>query len=144
MTIPRSNHITTYGIISFSLMANIPLYISPHFLCSFTCQWTFRLLPCLGYCKQCCNEHWGACILSDHVLGGYMARRGTVGSYGSTNLFFNYYYYSYYRIEKTTKELWWFKLWGCQIRYGWLFYPEPSYTHHYQLLARQLKNEINM
>ena len=19
----------------------------------------FRLLPCPGYCKQCCNEHWG-------------------------------------------------------------------------------------
>ena len=27
-----------------------------------SCQWTFRLLPCFGYCKQCCNEHWGACI----------------------------------------------------------------------------------
>ena len=24
------------------------------------------LLPCLGYCKQCCNEYWGACILSEH------------------------------------------------------------------------------
>ena len=20
------------------------------------------MLPCLGYCKQCCNEHWGTCI----------------------------------------------------------------------------------
>ena len=29
---------------------------------------TFRLLPCLGYCKLCCNEHWGACILSDHLF----------------------------------------------------------------------------
>ena len=24
---------------------------------------TFRLLPCLGYCKQWCNEQWDACIL---------------------------------------------------------------------------------
>ena len=22
----------------------------------------------LGYYKQCCNEHWGACILLDHVF----------------------------------------------------------------------------
>ena len=28
----------------------------------------FRLLPYLGYCEQCCNEHWGACILLDFVF----------------------------------------------------------------------------
>ena len=27
-----------------------------------------RLPPCLAYCKQCCREHWGVCILSDHVF----------------------------------------------------------------------------
>ena len=32
------------------------------------CRWTFRLLLCLGYCKQCCNEHWGGWILSGHVF----------------------------------------------------------------------------
>ena len=21
-----------------------------------------RLLPCSGYCKQCCDEHWGTCL----------------------------------------------------------------------------------
>ena len=26
----------------------------------FICLWTPRLLPCPGYYKQCCNEHWGA------------------------------------------------------------------------------------
>ena len=25
------------------------------------------MLPYLGYCKQCCNEHWGACIILDHA-----------------------------------------------------------------------------
>ena len=39
----------------------------PHLLYPFLC-WTFRLLPCLGYCKQCCNEHWSVCILSDHIF----------------------------------------------------------------------------
>ena len=28
----------------------------------FFCGWTFRLLPCLGYCKQHCNEHRGGCM----------------------------------------------------------------------------------
>jgi len=27
----------------------------------FVCRWTSRLLPCPGYYKQCCNEHWGTC-----------------------------------------------------------------------------------
>ena len=39
----------------------------PH-LYPFLCWWTFRLLPCLGYCKGCCSECWDACILSDHVF----------------------------------------------------------------------------
>ena len=30
----------------------------PHFVYPFICQWTLGLLPCLGYCKQCCYEHW--------------------------------------------------------------------------------------
>ena len=32
---------------------------APH-LHLFIFQWTFRLFPCLGYCKQCCYEHWDA------------------------------------------------------------------------------------
>ena len=40
----------------------------PRLLYPFLCWWTFRLLPCLSYCKQCCNEHWGACIHLDHVF----------------------------------------------------------------------------
>ena len=42
------------------------IYSTSHY--PFLCWWTFRLLPCLGYCKQCCNEHWGAYILSDPVF----------------------------------------------------------------------------
>ena len=29
----------------------------PHFLHPFICRWALRLHLCLGYCKQCCNEH---------------------------------------------------------------------------------------
>ena len=30
--------------------------------------WTLRSLPCLGYCKQHCNEYSGARILLNHVF----------------------------------------------------------------------------
>ena len=47
----------------------IYIYIhTPHLLYPFLCQWTGRLLPCLGCCKQCCSEHWGARILSNHAF----------------------------------------------------------------------------
>ena len=41
---------------------------TPQLLYPFFCQRTFRLLLCLDACKQCSNEHWDACILSDHVF----------------------------------------------------------------------------
>ena len=34
----------------------------PQLLYPFVCQWTSRLLLCLSYCKQCCNEHWGTSV----------------------------------------------------------------------------------
>ena len=43
----------------------------------FLCQWTSRLFPCPGYCKQCCDEHWGT-----HV--GVYACSGISESYGSS------------------------------------------------------------
>ena len=41
---------------------------APRLLYPFLCRWTFKLLPCLGYCEQCCSEHWGAYILPDHAF----------------------------------------------------------------------------
>ena len=49
----------------------------------FICRWTSRLLPCPGYCKQCCNEHWGTCV-SILFSSVYMPRSGIAGSYGSS------------------------------------------------------------
>ena len=58
-----------------------PIYV-PHLLYPFLYQWTLRLLPCLGYCKQYCNEHWGAFIISSHMFfSEYMPKRGIAGSY---------------------------------------------------------------
>ena len=34
-----------------------------HLLYPFLCWWTLWLLPCLGYYKWCCCEHWGCLYL---------------------------------------------------------------------------------
>ena len=59
---------------SFLWMNNIPLCVcvcvcvyTPH-LYPFICGWTLRLLPYLGYCKQCCCEYWCACIFLELVF----------------------------------------------------------------------------
>ena len=39
----------------------------PH-LYPFLYQWMFRLLLCIGYGKQCCNEHSSALIFLDHIF----------------------------------------------------------------------------
>ena len=52
LTISRSIHVAANGIILFFLwLSNILLYICTHPLYPFLCWWTFRLLPCPGYCK---------------------------------------------------------------------------------------------
>ena len=44
-----------------------------------------RHLGCFHvYCKQCCNEYWGACIFWAMFFSGYMPRSGIAGSYGSS------------------------------------------------------------
>ena len=58
----------------------------PLLLCPFICWWTFCLFACLGYCKYCCNKHWGACIFSNPCFcyfSVYVSRSGFAGSYGS-------------------------------------------------------------
>ena len=53
---------------SFQWLSNILLYMCATSSLSLICQQIFRLLPCLGYCKQHYNEHWGACIFLNHVF----------------------------------------------------------------------------
>ena len=47
---------------------------------TFICQWTFSLIPCLGYCESFCNKHVGACVFFKR----YMPKSGIAGSYGSS------------------------------------------------------------
>ena len=97
MIISRSIYVAANGIMSFFLisvsLSNIPLYICvcvcvcvyiyrQHLLYPFLHQWTFTLLPFLGYCKQCSNEHWGTCIFWIMFFSRYVPMSGTARSYG--------------------------------------------------------------
>ena len=59
-----------------------------HFLYLFLCWWTFRLLPYLGYCKQCSNECFGAFIIWGHVFLWLYAQEWISGSYASSTFRF--------------------------------------------------------
>ena len=41
----------------------------------FICWWTSRLLPCLGYYKQCCDEHWGTRVSFNYDFLGVYAQQ---------------------------------------------------------------------
>ena len=87
MTLSSTIHVATYGLSSLFLMAEqysiVYMYV-PHLLYPFLCQWTFRLLPCLGCCKQCCSEHQGACIFGALFFSGYTPKSGIARSYGNS------------------------------------------------------------
>ena len=50
----------------------------------FVCWWTSRLLPCPGYCKQCCDKHWGTRVSFNSGFLVCMPRSGIAGSNGSS------------------------------------------------------------
>ena len=76
--ISRSIHVAANGIIScFYGWAIFHCIYSLHLLYSFICtfiQQLFRLLPCLGYCKYCCDEQWVYVPFRITVFSGYMSR----------------------------------------------------------------------
>lgn len=80
----RSIYVPANCIVSFFFwLSNIPLSISTTSSLPVP-LWRTRLLRCLGCCKLCCCEHWGACIFSVTVFPGYMPRNYIGRSYGSS------------------------------------------------------------
>jgi len=58
MIISSSIHVMEKTLFhSFWWLSNIALYICTNPLYPVLCWWIFRLLPCLGFCKYCHNEH---------------------------------------------------------------------------------------
>ena len=66
MMISSPIHVAANGLFHFYCwVIFLCIYIlKPLYL--FICWWTFRLLPCLGYYKYCCNDHQGACIFLNY------------------------------------------------------------------------------
>ena len=87
MTVSTSIHILQMALFHFFLwLSNIPLHIYvSYFLYSFLHWWTFRLLPCFGYCKYFCNEYRGAYIILNMIFSGYLSRSGITRSYCNSN-----------------------------------------------------------
>ena len=67
-TVFRSIYITTNDPTSLLFMAEqySIVYMYHVFFKHFLCWWTFKLLPCPSYCKQCWNEQWSTCIFLNH------------------------------------------------------------------------------
>ena len=84
----RAIHVAANGKISFFLwLSNIPFYIyAPHLYPIFF-PWMLRLLPYVG--KQCCFEHWGACVFSSQgfCFFRYICSSGIAGSHGGFLIF---------------------------------------------------------
>ena len=70
---------------SFLRLGNIYIYIYiPHLLYPFICRWTFRLLPCLGYCNSAAMNIGVHVSFQIWVVSRYMPRSGIAGSYGNS------------------------------------------------------------
>ena len=68
---------------SFNVWVILNCIYVPHLLYPFLCWWTFRLLPCLGYCNRYSYEYLGTFIFWTMVFSLYMPRSGISGSYGN-------------------------------------------------------------
>ena len=65
-----------YFIIFYWWIISSCMYV-PHLVYPCLCWWTFRVLSGPGCCKECWNEHWGACIFSNYgFLSMYIPRMG--------------------------------------------------------------------
>ena len=65
-------HYNRYKCILFNSWAIFHCEYVPQLSYPFVCWWASRLLPCPGYCKQCCDKHWDTCIsFNSGFLGVY-------------------------------------------------------------------------
>ena len=78
MLLPMAPFHSFYGWVVFHCV-----YV-PHTLYPFICQWTLRLLSCLGYCKQCCYEHSGMCIFLNYSFVWVLSRSRVAESHGNS------------------------------------------------------------
>ena len=68
--IPPSPSPTESKRLLYSSVSLVPQLSYP-----FICWWTSRLLPCPGYYKLCCDEHWGAHVSFNSGFPGVYAQK---------------------------------------------------------------------
>ena len=85
MIVSRSIHVAANGMIPFFLRLSGFHYICIlHLLYPPICWWTFRLLPCLGYCRNSAAVNTGVHLsFWIRVFSGYVPRSGITRSYGN-------------------------------------------------------------
>ena len=63
MTVSRFIHVSTNDPISFLFMVEkYSIVYVYHIFLIHSCTDEYLGIPCPGYCKQCCGEHWSACV----------------------------------------------------------------------------------
>ena len=86
---PTLSQLVTSSLFSILLCTFTHLYVYiPYLLKPIILSWAFGLFACLGYCEQCCNEHWGAWMFLNqcfHFFPNIISRSEIVGSYGSSS-----------------------------------------------------------
>ena len=83
MIIPGSIHATANDIILFFHGRVVFHCIFMHHI-FFICQWTLRLLPCLGYCESAAMNIKVHASFWTMFFSGHMPKNGIMGSYGSS------------------------------------------------------------
>ena len=83
MIISRSIHATANDIILFFHGRVVFHCIFMHHI-FFICQWTLRLLPCLGYCESAAMNIKVHASFWTMFFSGHMPKNGIMGSYGSS------------------------------------------------------------
>ena len=81
------------------------------------------LLPCPGYYKQCCDEHWGTCV-----------------SFNSAFLYTNN-----EKVEKEIKETIPFTIATKRIKYLGIYLPKETkdlYIENYKTLVKEIKETL--
>ena len=73
-------------LISISLLWSLKIN---YWIKCFLLLMDLHLFLCSGLCKQCCNEHLGACIFWSIVFSRYMPRSGVSMSHGCSFLCYN-------------------------------------------------------
>ena len=54
----------------------------------FVCWWISRLLPCPGYYKQCCDEHWGIRVSFNSLLFSLICKTPSDNYFALLHFFF--------------------------------------------------------